>query len=104
MQIHEHRGFNVEVHKVEEAYVSEVYRKGNLIHTVRGDDSQFHSHALAVEAVREWIDRIYPPGRIKYFGEVKSEFNVFHDTNKYNGLLFLLIIIQRSLDQHSLLV
>jgi hypothetical protein len=70
MQIHEHRGFNIEVHKVEEGYVSEVYRKGKLIHTVRHDDSQFHSHALAIEAAREWIDRTYPPGRIKYFGEV----------------------------------
>jgi hypothetical protein len=70
MQIHEHRGFSIEVHRLEEGYVSEVYRKGKLIHTVCHDDSQFHSHALAIEAAREWIDRTYPPGRIKYFGEV----------------------------------
>ncbi|MGO9137151.1 MAG: hypothetical protein ACLP9S_00715 [Syntrophales bacterium] len=70
MQIHEHRGFSIDVHKVGEGYVSEIYRKGNLIHTVRHDDSQFQSHALAIEAAREWIDRKYPPGRIKYFGEV----------------------------------
>jgi archaeosine-15-forming tRNA-guanine transglycosylase len=70
MQIHEHRGFNIEVHKVEEGYVSEIYRKGQLIHTVRHDDGQFHSYALAIEAVREWIDKTYPPGRIKYLGEV----------------------------------
>jgi archaeosine-15-forming tRNA-guanine transglycosylase len=70
MQIHEHRGFSIEVHSVEEGYVSEVYRKGKLIHTVSHDDSQFQSHALAIEAAREWIDRTYPPGRIKYFGEV----------------------------------
>jgi hypothetical protein len=70
MQIHEHRGFNIEVHRVEEGYIAEVYRKGKLIHSVSHDDGQFHSHALAIEAAREWIDRIYPPGRIKYFGEV----------------------------------
>jgi hypothetical protein len=49
---------------------SEIYRKGKLIHTVRQKGSQFQNHALAVEAAREWIDRTYPPGRIKYFGEV----------------------------------
>jgi hypothetical protein len=70
MQIHEHRGFTIEVHGVEEGYVSEIYRKGNLIHTVGLDKSQFHSHALAIEAAREWIEKTYPPGRIKYFGEV----------------------------------
>jgi hypothetical protein len=70
MQIHEHRGFSIEVHRVAEGYVSEVYRRGKLIHTVSHDDSQFHSHALAIEAAKEWIDRTYPPGRIKYFGEV----------------------------------
>jgi archaeosine-15-forming tRNA-guanine transglycosylase len=69
MQIHEHRGFSIEVHRGEEGYISEVYRKGKLIHTVRHDDSKFYSHALAVEAAREWRDRTYPPGRIKYFGE-----------------------------------
>ena len=70
MQLHEHRGFNIEVHKIGEGYVSEVYRKGKLIHTVSHDDSQFPSHALAIEAARGWIDKTYPPGRIKYFGEV----------------------------------
>jgi archaeosine-15-forming tRNA-guanine transglycosylase len=70
MQIHEHRGFNIEVHRVEEGYVPEIYRKGKLIQTVRHDDSPFHSHALAIEAAREWIDSTYPPERIKYFGEV----------------------------------
>ena len=70
MQIHEHRGFSIEVHRAGEGYVSEVYRKGKMIHTVSFDDSQFHSPALAIEAAREWIDRTSPPGRIKYFGEV----------------------------------
>jgi hypothetical protein len=70
MQLHEHRGFNIEVHKVEEGYVSEIYRKGKLIHTVSHKNSQFHIQALAIEAAREWIDNTYPPGRIKYFGEV----------------------------------
>jgi hypothetical protein len=70
MQIQEHRGFSIEVHKVGEGYAPEIYRKGKLVHTVGHKDSQFYSHALAVEAAREWIDKTYPPGRIKYFGEV----------------------------------
>jgi hypothetical protein len=70
MQIHERRGFRLEVHRLGEGYVSEVYREGKLIHTVCNHDSQFHSHALAIEAAREWIDRTYPSGRIKCFGEV----------------------------------
>ena len=69
MQIHEHRGFSIDVHKAEEEYISEIYRKGKVIHTVGHDGSQFHSQALAIEAAREWIDRTYPPRRIKYFGE-----------------------------------
>ena len=72
MQIHEHGGFNIEVHRLEEGYISEVYRKGKLIHTVSPDDSQFHSPALAIEAAREWIHRTYPPGRIKCFAKVYS--------------------------------
>jgi hypothetical protein len=70
MQLHEHRGFSIEIHRAGEGYISEIYRKGKLIHTVSHKDRQFQSHALAVEAAREWIDRTYPPGRIKYFGEV----------------------------------
>ena len=70
MQIHEHRGFSIEVHREEEGYFSEVYREGKLMHTVSRDGRQFHSHAVAIEAAREWIDKTYPPGRIKYFGEV----------------------------------
>jgi len=68
MQIQEHRGFSIEVHRSEQGCVSEVYRKGKLIHTLCQDDSQFHSHATASEAARECIDRTYPLGRIKYFG------------------------------------
>jgi len=70
MQIHEHRGFNIGVHRVEEGYVSEVHRKGKLIYTVSHSDNQFHSHAFAIGAARKLIDRTYPPGRIKYFGDV----------------------------------
>ncbi|MGO9136166.1 MAG: hypothetical protein ACLP9S_04390 [Syntrophales bacterium] len=51
-------------------YAPEIYRKGKLIHTIGHKNSQLHSQALAIEAAREWIDKIYPPERIKYFGEV----------------------------------
>ena|GEM_PF-1490472 len=57
MQIHEHRGFNIEIHKVDEGYVPEIYRKGKLIHTVSHKDRQFQSQALAIEAARQWIDK-----------------------------------------------
>jgi hypothetical protein len=73
MQVRDHRGFNIEVHKAGEGYISEIYRKGKLIHAMRDDndpDCTFHNPVLAIEATREWINRAYPPGRIKYFGEV----------------------------------
>jgi hypothetical protein len=73
MQIREHRGFNIEVHDTGKGYVSEIYRKGKLLHTIRNEkvqDDPFRNSALVIEAARDWIDRIYPPRKIKYFGEV----------------------------------
>ena len=73
MHIREHRGFNIEVHKSGDGYVLGIYRKGKLIRTVHYNNdpgSQFRSPALLIEAARDWIDRTYPPGKIKYFGEV----------------------------------
>jgi hypothetical protein len=73
MQARDHRGFNIEIHKAREGYIAEIYRKGKLVHTVgidKSPDGTLHSPALAIEAAREWIDHTYPPGRIKYFGEV----------------------------------
>jgi len=73
MQIREHRGFNIEVYKSDAGYVLGIYRKGKLIRTVHynsGPEGRFRSPALIIEAARDWIDRTYPHGRIKYFGEV----------------------------------
>jgi hypothetical protein len=73
MQIREHRGFTIQVYESGAGYVSEIYRKGKLIHTVYNENdpgSQSCSPVLLIEAAREWIDRTYPHGRIKYFGEV----------------------------------
>ena len=73
MQMRDHKGFNIELHEAGEGYISEIYRKGNLVHTVRSDDGpdgKFHSPALAIEAAREWINHTYPPEKMKYFGEV----------------------------------
>ncbi|HBH87746.1 MAG TPA: hypothetical protein DDY17_09135 [Syntrophaceae bacterium] len=73
MQIREHRGFTIQVYKSGAGYASEIYRKGKLIHTVYSEnspDGQFRSPVSLIEAARNWIDRTYPHGRIKYFGEV----------------------------------
>ena len=73
MQIREHRGFTIQVYHLGAGYVSEIYRKGKLIRTVHYNNdpgSQSRSPALLIEDAREWIDRTYPHGRIKYFGEV----------------------------------
>jgi len=73
MHIREHRGFNIEVYKSGAGYVLGIYRKGKLIRNVHynnGPGGQFRSPALIIEAAREWIDRTYPHGRIKYLGEV----------------------------------
>ena len=73
MNIREHRGFTIEVYESGTGYVSQIYRKGKLIHTVYnedGPDGQSRSPGLLIEAARNWIDRTYPSGKIKYFGEV----------------------------------
>ena len=73
MQIREHRGFTIQVYQSGAGYVSEIYRKGKLIRTVHYNndpEGQSCSPVLLIEAAREWIDRTYPHGRIKYFGEV----------------------------------
>ena len=73
MNIREHKGFDVQIHRIGERYAPEVYRKGKLIHTIHNDEDAnggFNSTALAFEAAREWIDHTYPPGKIEYFGEI----------------------------------
>jgi len=73
MQIREHRGFTIEVYQSGEGHVTQIYRKGKLIHTVYNEndpDGQTRDPSLLIEDAREWIDRTYPHGRIKYFGEV----------------------------------
>jgi hypothetical protein len=73
MQIREHRGFTIQVYVSGAGYVSEIYRKGKLIHTVYNENdlgNQSRSPVSLIEAAREWIDRTYPHERIKYFGEV----------------------------------
>lgn len=73
MHICEYRGFTIEVYKSGEGYVSQIYRKGKLIHTIHDKidtEGQNRNPALLVEAARDWIDRMYPRGKIKYFGEV----------------------------------
>lgn len=73
MEMRNHRGFVIQAQKKVKGYIAEIYHKGKLIHTARsgvGQEGHFQSAVLAIEAAREWIDRTYPQGRIKYFGEV----------------------------------
>jgi len=53
MQIREYRGFSIQVYKSGAGHVSEVYRKGKLIHTAYNENdpgSQFRSPGLLIEA------------------------------------------------------
>ena len=73
MQIRVYRGFNTEVYPSGGGYVLGIYRKGKLIRNVHynnGPEGQFRSPSLVIEAARDWIDRTFPHGKIKYFGEV----------------------------------
>jgi hypothetical protein len=73
MQIRDYRGFTNEVYPSGGGYVLGIYRKGKLIRNVyynNGSEGQFRSPALLIEAARDWINRTYPHGNIKYFGEV----------------------------------
>ncbi len=73
MQIREHRGFTIEIYESGAGYVTQIYRKGKLIHTVYSEnspDGHYRDPSLLIEDARDWIDRTFPPGKIKYFGEV----------------------------------
>jgi len=73
MQMRGHRGFEIQVHKKGGGYVAEIYHRQKMIRTVRNAENpegHFHMAELAAEAARGWIDFTYPPGRVKYLGEV----------------------------------
>lgn len=73
MKISEYKGFQIQVHTTEDNFYAEVYRRNKLLQTIRdsGDPgAPFRSSAAAAQAAREWIDRTYPKGRAKYFGDI----------------------------------
>lgn len=75
MNIREHEGFQIQVHKAGLGYIAEVYRKGKLLKTIREkrglEEFPFTSTALAFGAAREWIEKTYPK-RIKYRGCIQA--------------------------------
>jgi hypothetical protein len=68
MHLREHRGFTIQVYDSGAGYVSEIYRKGKLIHAVYHEidpGSHFRSPVLVIEAAREdrphlsfWKDKL----------------------------------------------
>jgi hypothetical protein len=73
MTIFDHNGFQIQVHSTEDKFYAEIYRKDKLLFTIRDSGepaSPFRSSAAAAQAAREWIDRVYSRGNIRYFGEV----------------------------------
>ena len=74
MNIREHEGFQIQIHKAELGYIAEIYRKGNLLKTVCDDKGAevlpFKTMALAFEAARGWINQTYSK-RIKYKSDMQ---------------------------------
>lgn len=73
MKISEYNGFQIQVHSSEDKFYAEIYHRDKLLQTIResGDPGvSFRSSAAAAQAAREWMDRVYPKGKVKYFGEV----------------------------------
>jgi len=73
MKTSEYNGFQIQVHSSEDNFYAEIYRWDKLLHTIKdsGDPATpFRSSAAAAQAAREWIDRVYPRGRGRYFGEI----------------------------------
>jgi len=73
LKISEYNGFQIQVHSSEDKFYAEIYRKEKLLHTIRDSGNPatpFRSSAAAAQAAKEWIDRVYPRGRVRYFGEV----------------------------------
>lgn len=73
MQIREYRGFTIEAYQSGAGYALGIYRKGKLIRNVQEKEipeGQSRSSGLLIANAKDWIDRTYPQGNIKYFGEV----------------------------------
>ena len=81
MNIREYEGFQIQIHEAGTGYIAEVYRKGNLLRTIRdqepgAEEPPFQSRALAFEAAKEWIDQTYSR-RIKYKGYIQASFPAY---------------------------
>lgn len=73
MKILEHKGFQIQIHNSEDKFYAEIYRRDRLLQTIKSSaeyDTLFRSSAAAAESAKEWIERTYPRGKLKYFGNV----------------------------------
>jgi len=73
MKTSEYKGFQIQIHSTGDNFYAEIYRRDKLLQTIRDSgehDTPFRSSAAAIQAAREWIDRVYPKGRIRYFGGI----------------------------------
>lgn len=73
MKILEYKGFQIQIHSSLDKVYAEIYRRDRLLQTIKSSaeyDTLFRSSAAAAQSAKEWIDRTYPKGKLKYFGEV----------------------------------
>lgn len=73
MKILEYKGFQVQIHNSKDKFYAEVYRRDKLLQTIKNSaeyNIPFRSTATATQSAKEWIDRTYPRGKLKYFGQV----------------------------------
>lgn len=70
----EYKGFRIQVHISDDNFYAEIFRRNKLLQTIRDNSGEtgtsFRSCAAAAQAAKEWIDRTYPKGRVKYFDEI----------------------------------
>jgi len=67
LTISKYRGFQIQINSSEDNFYAEIYRRDKLLQTIRDSgelDIPFRSSAAAAHAAREWIDRVYPKGRV----------------------------------------
>ena len=73
MIIREYEGFQVQIHSKGAGYFAEIYHKEKLLKSIHDDQGNrallFSGSMLALEAAKEWIDRMYSK-RIRFKGYI----------------------------------
>ena len=73
MKIAEYKGFQIQTHTSQDRFYAEIYRRDRLLQTIRDSAESgipFQSSAAATQSAKDWIDRTYPKGKLRYLGEV----------------------------------